>query len=124
MIYADPGIDLVDGGRSAAFTGDNCYDYKNHIIGDHYSIQGNILFGQRILDSMEYRFINTSGSLANRLMSAMQGAKIPGADTRCLNEGISSLSAFIRVAKENDNIDSLYLDINVNNITYIIVTYI
>ena len=63
---------------------------------------------------MESRFLNTIGSLASKLMSAMQGANVPGADTRCLDEGISSLSSFIRVAKPEDNND-LYLDINVNN---------
>ena len=108
-------VDLVDGGRSAAFTGENCYDYKDHILGPTYSIQGNILLGQEVLDSMEVNFLNTSGSLATRLMAAMQGAKIPGADTRCLSNGISSLSAFIRVAKPTNSEDSLYLHLNVNN---------
>ena len=108
-------VDLVDDGRSAAFTGENCYDYKNHILGPTYSIQGNILLGQEVLDSMEVNFLNTSGSLATRLMAAMQGAKIPGADTRCLSSGISSLSAFIRVAQPNNLEDSLYLHLNVNN---------
>ena len=113
-------VDLIDGGRSAAFTGNNCFDYKNHIVGPNYSIQGNILLDQAILDSMEHKFNNTSGSLATRLMAALQGANVPGADSRCLDDSISSLSAFIRVAKENDNIDNLYLDLNVNDITYII----
>ena len=108
-------VDLVDGGRSAAFTGQNCYDYKNHILGETYAIQGNILLGQEVLDSMEVKFLNTPGSLAIRLMASMQGAKIPGADTRCLNYGISSLSAFIRVAKPTNTEDSLYLHLNVNN---------
>ena len=108
-------VDLVDEGRSAAFTGENCYDYKDHILGATYSIQGNILLGQEVLDSMETNFLNTSGSLATRLMAAMQGAKIPGADTRCLSNGISSLSAFIRVAKPTNSEDSLYLHLNVNN---------
>ena len=108
-------VDLVDGGRSAAFTGENCYDYKNHILGPTYSIQGNILLGQEVLDSMETNFLITSGSLATRLMAAMQGAKIPGADTRCLSNGISSLSAFIRVVKPTNSEDSLYLHLNVNN---------
>lgn len=112
-------VDNIQGGRSAAYTGENCYDYKNHILGENYSIQGNILLGHSVLDSMEFRFNSTSGSLARRLMSALQGAKIPGADTRCLDEGISSLSAFIRVAKPDDN-EILFLDLNVNNITYII----
>ena len=110
-------VDLVDGGRSAAYTGENCYDYKDHVLGDTYSIQGNILIGPEVLDSMEVRFINTSGSLAVRLMAAMQGAKIPGADSRCLDDGISSLSAFIRVAKPMNNPDSLYLHLNVNSTT-------
>ena len=108
-------VDLVDLGRSAAFTGENCYDYKDHILGTTYSIQGNILLGQEVLDSMETNFLNTSGSLATRLMAAMQGAKIPGADTRCLSSGISSLSAFIRVAQPTNSEDSLYLHLNVNN---------
>ncbi|HPE35127.1 MAG TPA: DUF1028 domain-containing protein [Bacteroidales bacterium] len=88
--------------RSAAFTGINCMDYKNHITGPNYAIQGNILLGQQILDSMEARFLNTEGTLPEKLMAALQGAKVPGADTRCMNEGTSSLSAFISVAKPGD----------------------
>ena len=99
--------------RSAAYTGPNCFDYKNHIIGPNYAIQGNILLSQQILDSMEVRFNNTSGDLADKLMAAMQGAKVIGADTRCMTEGTSALSAFIRVACANDHPDSLWLDINV-----------
>lgn len=87
--------------RSAGYTGVNCDDYKNHILGPNYAIQGNILLGPQILDSIEARFLNTQGTLAEKLMSALQGANVPGADTRCLNEGTSSLSAFIRVAKED-----------------------
>ena len=65
---------------------ENCFDYKNHIIGDHYAIQGNILLGQSILDSMESRFLNTSGSLSEKLMASLQGAKVIGADTRCYDD--------------------------------------
>jgi len=88
--------------RSAAFTGSNCFDYKDHITGPGYAIQGNILLGQQILDSMEARYLRTEGSLADKLMAAMQGANVVGADTRCTAEGTSSLSAFLRVAKPTD----------------------
>lgn len=93
-------VDLDENGhpRSAAFTGVNCDAYKNHIVGPNYAIQGNILLGQQILDSMETRFLNTEGTLAEKLMASLQGANVPGADTRCLNQGTSSLSAFVRVA--------------------------
>jgi len=98
---------------TAAFTGVNCDDYKNHIIGPNYTIQGNILLGQQILDSMEARFLATEGELACKIMAALQGAKIIGADTRCLDEGVSSLSSFLRVAQPTDSPDDLYLDFNV-----------
>jgi uncharacterized Ntn-hydrolase superfamily protein len=49
-------IDLVGGGRNAAYTGTNCTNWKGHILGPTYTIQGNILLGSRILDSMEARY--------------------------------------------------------------------
>lgn len=99
--------------RSAALTGNGCLDWKGHRLGVNYAIQGNILLGPEILDSMEARFLAASGTLADRLMACLQGANVPGADSRCLQNGTSSLSAFLRVAKPGDNDDSLYLDLNV-----------
>lgn len=97
--------------KSSAFTGENCFDYKNHILGDNYAIQGNILLGQSILDSMESRFLNTPGSLSEKLMASLQGAKVIGADTRCYDNQVSSLSAFLRVAKSDDPPNDFYIDI-------------
>ena len=97
--------------RSAAYTGINCSNYKNDTAHLNYSIQGNILMGQQILDSMQSRFLNTQGTLADRLMAALQGAKVIGADTRCAVHGTSSESSFLRVAKISDQADSLYLDL-------------
>lgn len=107
------GISDLNGGnpRSAAYTGVNCLNYKNHITGPGYSIQGNILLGQSILDSMETRYLNTPGSLADRLMAALQGAKVVGADTRCAPKGTSSQSAFLRVGRPANPADTLYCDL-------------
>jgi uncharacterized Ntn-hydrolase superfamily protein len=99
--------------RSAAYTGINCTVYANHATGFNYAVQGNILLGQQIIDSMEARFLNTPGSLAKKLMAALQGANVPGADTRCLNQGTSSRSAFLRIAKPDNHPDSLFLELNV-----------
>ena len=107
-------VDYQNGSaRSAAFTGSTCYDYKNHILGPNYAIQGNILLGQQILDSMEYYFLNTEGCLPDKLMASMLAARVVGADTRCFSEGTSSLSAFLRMALPTDNYNQLLLDINV-----------
>lgn len=93
-------------GESKAFTGTDCMDYKNHLTGSvdgfYYSIQGNILLGSQVLTQMENNFKNTKGDLACRLMAAMQGAKIVGADTRCAGNNTSSLFAFLKVSNPTD----------------------
>jgi uncharacterized Ntn-hydrolase superfamily protein len=96
---------------SSGFTGAGCMNYKNHVTGPGYSIQGNILLGQQILDSMEAHFLNTSGTLSDRLMAALQGAKVVGADTRCAPYGLSSLSSFIRVAGQGNTPGNYSLDL-------------
>ena len=104
--------DLVTGeARAAAFTGLNCMDWKGHIVGPNYAIQGNILLGEEILTQMEAGFTGTEGTLAEKLMAAMQGANVAGADTRCLEEGVSSRSAFLRVANPGDDPENLSLDL-------------
>jgi len=108
-------VDLISGGRTAAYTGVNCLNYKNHILGPTYSIQGNILLGQQILDSMQARFLRTTGTLSDKLMAALQGAKVIGADTRCAGRNTSSISAFLRVGRTQDTLGTLFLSLNVNN---------
>jgi len=104
-----------DGSNSAAgYTGSGCLDTKYHVTGRNYSIQGNILIGRQVIDSMERRFLAATGSLADRLMEAMRGAKIPGADKRCLSEGLSSRSSFVRVARPSDS-SGYYLDLHVGS---------
>ena len=108
-------VDLFNGGRTAGYTGVNCLNYKNHILGPTYAIQGNILSGQPILDSMQARFVRKQGSLSDKLMAALQGANVVGADTRCASWMTSSKSAFIRVAKPGDTLGVLHLNLKVLN---------
>lgn len=114
--YGVVDFDSAGHARSAGFTGANCMNYKNHIAGINYCIQGNILLGQQILDSIEAGFLNTEGSFAEKMMAALQGANVVGADTRCTANGTSSLSGFIRVARPNDPIGGFYCDINVPSV--------
>lgn len=102
--------------RTAGYTGVNCTNYKNHNLGPSFTVQGNILLGQQILDSMYARFMNTNGTMADKLMAALQGAKVIGADTRC-NPTRSSISAFLRVARPTDPQNGPYwLDLNVQTV--------
>ena len=110
-------VDLNDGSpRSSAYTGSNNLVENGQRVGPGYSIQGNVLNSQDVLNDMEFAYLNTTGPLCDKLMAVLQAAKRPGADSRCLDFGISSASAFIRVAKPTDvnsSYGNLWLDINV-----------
>ena len=110
-------VDFDDSGnvRTAGYTGNLADDYKEDRQGDTYSIQGNILLNQSVIDNMEYNFLNTEGSLAEKLMSAMQGANFPGADSRCLDEGTSSATAFLVVYEPEDSPNQPTLALNIGS---------
>lgn len=95
-------VDLRRNGESAAYTGVNCLDYKNHATGPGYAVQGNILLGQVIIDTIRNTFLRTPGPLADRLMRALEAAKIIGADTRCASRATSSQSGFVKVVRIGD----------------------
>ena len=105
-------IDLADGGRTAGYTGSDCPDYKNHVLGKDYAVAGNILYGQAVLDSMVSGFVSKSGSsLADRLMAALMGGKSAGGDMRGAEYHLSSLMAALKVANPDNREDNLYVDL-------------
>jgi len=95
-------VTLLGPGASASFTGFNCGYWAGHLFGVNYAVQGNILLDSTIVEVMETAFLNTSGPLEEKLMAALEAAKIPGADIRCLGQGKSSISAYIKVVRIGD----------------------
>jgi uncharacterized Ntn-hydrolase superfamily protein len=107
-------VDFRDGvPRSASYTGANTIDYAGHLNGPTYAIQGNILLGREILTGMEAAFLGMEGTLADKLMAALQAANVPAADTRCPTR--PSISAFVRVARPDDREPAFHLDLNVDD---------
>ncbi len=114
--YRQYGIVDLDGNgdpRTAGWTGSLADDYKEDRQGVNYSVQGNILLNVSVIDNMEANFNNTSGTLADKLMAAMQGANLPGADSRCLTAGTSSKTAYLLVYHADDDPNDPYLRLNV-----------
>jgi uncharacterized Ntn-hydrolase superfamily protein len=110
--YRQYGIVDLDGNgdpRSAGWTGSLADDYKEDRQGINFSVQGNILLDQSVIDNMEDNFNNTSGTLADKLMSSLQGANFPGADSRCLANGTSSRAAWFVVYRADDEPGDPYL---------------
>ena len=105
---------LQPGVQCTAFSGNNLPYWQGHIVGNNYSIQGNILAGEEIVRDMETAFLETEGALPIKLMAALHAAKRIGADSRC--DSTSSLCACIKVSRPDDSIDNLLLNINVTNV--------
>lgn len=95
-------VDLTRRGASAGYTGVNCTNYKAHATGTGWAVQGNILLGQHIIDTIANTYLRTPGPLADRLMAALRAARIVGADTRCAARNTSSQSSFIKVVRIGD----------------------
>ena len=104
--------------RSAGFTGASTDDYKEDIQGPTYSVQGNILLNETVLNNMQDNFNSATGTLADKLMAAMQGANFAGADSRCLARGTSSTSAYLLVYKADDDIDNPFLRLNIEEMPF------
>ncbi|MCS7225139.1 MAG: DUF1028 domain-containing protein [Armatimonadetes bacterium] len=76
-------VGIVDAkGRAAAFTGKKCLPWAGHIVGDGFAVQGNILSGPQVIQQMAQVFQKSTGSLAERLMAALEAGEDAGGDAR------------------------------------------
>lgn len=69
-------------GRASAFTGSECVAFAGQIVGDGFAVQGNMLAGPRVIESMAAAFVAGSGALVDRLLAALDAAEAEGGDSR------------------------------------------
>jgi uncharacterized Ntn-hydrolase superfamily protein len=69
-------------GRAAAFTGSECNPWAGHQTADGLAVQGNILAGADVVAEMRRAYVETDGSLAERLVSALEAGQEAGGDVR------------------------------------------
>ncbi len=78
-------VGMVDQfGRAASFTGDGCYDWAGHIVGDSFACQGNILIPGTV-EAMAAAFEQARrgpGELADWLVGALAAGQAAGGDSR------------------------------------------
>ena len=92
-------VALIDArGHVAVFSGDRIGSAAGSREGEHYSVQGNTLAGEAVLDEMERAFLDTDGPLALRLLAAITAGDAAGGDRR------GRQSAALRVARANSGI--------------------
>lgn len=75
------GIVSADG-RSATYTGPNCGAWAGGRSGPNYAVQGNILAGEAVVVAMEKAFLETKGTLADRMHAALVAGEAKGGDSR------------------------------------------
>ena len=75
------GIVSADG-KSATYTGEKCLAWAGGRNGPGYAIQGNILVSEEVLTAMEKTFLESKGTLAERLYAALLAGEARGGDSR------------------------------------------
>ena len=77
-------VGIVDGaGRSATFTGKECFEWAGGRAGPGFAAQGNILVSAATVDALAETFEATAGErLAARLLDCLDAAQAAGGDRR------------------------------------------
>ena len=76
-------VGIVDArGRSASFTGRQCLAWAGSRSTEGYSVQGNFLVSQATVEVMARAFMESKGSLAERLVLALEEGQKVGGDAR------------------------------------------
>ena len=99
-------------GQAAARTGEKCFEWAGHRVGDGYTCQGNILTGPEVLEAMAVSFESSSGELADRLVTALRAGDDTGGDRR------GKQSAAVLVVREGGGYGGdtdRYLDLRVDD---------
>ena len=69
-------------GEVFSYTGSECTPWAGGIVGPNYTVQGNILIGESVVDAMAEAFETAHGELAERLVAALEAGQDAGGDAR------------------------------------------
>lgn len=104
-------LGVVDArGRSANYTGADCFDWCGGVMDDGFTVQGNTLPSRTVLAAAAEAFGTVSGPLAERLLAALEAGQQAGGDRR------GQQSAALLVVREGGGYgghDDRYVDIPV-----------
>jgi uncharacterized Ntn-hydrolase superfamily protein len=106
-------VGLIDAtGTPATFTGKACYDWAGGVTGTHFAAQGNILVDEETVQAMARIFTETDGTLADKLLAALDAGQEAGGDSR------GKQSAALYIVKEKGGyggFNDRYIDLRVDD---------
>jgi uncharacterized Ntn-hydrolase superfamily protein len=104
---------LVDAaGSSLTFTGAACHPWAGGRRGHGYAVQGNLLAGPEVVDSMVEAFENGGEPLPERLLAALQAGDEAGGDKRGRQ---SAALLVVREAGGYGGFNDRYIDLRVDD---------
>ncbi|RDZ42562.1 DUF1028 domain-containing protein [Haloferax sp. Atlit-10N] len=65
-----------------AFTGGECVSWAGHRVGDDYTVAGNMLAGEAVVEATAEAYESADGDMADRLVSALEAGEAAGGDDR------------------------------------------
>src|SRR3954463_2535923 len=110
---ADRQIAVLDpAGRIAADTGQGSFPVSGHLLGDQFSVQGNMLASAQVLSAMAQAFAESHGGLPDRMLVALTAGQDAGGDLR----GRQSAALLVVSGKEpDDEDDGIRMDLRVDD---------
>lgn len=118
LLEADPDresrqVGIVDTqGRSATFTGTDCFPYAGGIAGQFFAAQGNILAGKPVVEALASSFESSQGRLPERLLKALAAGQAAGGDKR----GMQSAALYIvKPSGGYGGFNDRYIDLRVDD---------
>jgi uncharacterized Ntn-hydrolase superfamily protein len=76
-------VAVVDSsGEVAVHTGDGCIEFAGHVSGDGFSVQANMMSSPDVWPAMAKAYSAARGSLARRLLAALEAGEAAGGDVR------------------------------------------
>ena len=87
----------VDADGTFAFSGEECHDWYGHVEGENYTVAGNLLTGESVVEATAraYEESDRSRPLAERLIDALEAGYAEGGDRRTELE-IQSAALLVR----------------------------
>lgn len=95
-------ITLADADAPAAFTGTGDLPWAGSASADGISAQGNILVSEAVVDDAVQTYLETDGTMQQRLAAGMLAGSRAGGDSRCGDQ--TALFAHIAVAQEDGSL--------------------
>nr|WP_294995314.1 DUF1028 domain-containing protein [uncultured Sediminibacterium sp.] len=118
LTNADPGKDvrqvaIIDTkGNVATHTGKNCIQVASHIKGINYSVQSNMMLGDKVDEYMSEAFEKSTGKpLAERVLLALEAAQKAGGDIR----GMQAAAIIVVPGKPTESWNNKTVDLRVDD---------